>query len=189
MADSILVNKVLSDAEIYESLLPQIEALINPGEPLISNLANVTAALKDAFDKISWVGFYFLKDEKLYLGPFQGKVACTVIDIGKGVCGSSVSRRETIIVDDVDRFPGHIACDSGSRSEIVVPLLNDKKIFGVLDIDSYQLSAFNLIDKQYLEELCKLIVTKLVFNYQEPIISEGVLRTSNKQNQVIKLGL
>jgi GAF domain-containing protein len=171
MADSILVNKVLSDVEIYESLLPQIEALINPGEPLISNLANVTAALKYAFDKISWVGFYLLKNEKLYLGPFQGKVACSVIEIGEGVCGNSATRKETMIVDDVEKFPGHIACDSGSRSEIVIPLLKNDKLFGVLDLDSYQISAFNLIDKQYLEELCKLIVTKLVFNYQEPIIS------------------
>lgn len=186
MAEFISVNKVQEDAEIYESLLPQIEALINPGEPLISNLANVTAALKYAFDKISWVGFYLLKNEKLYLGPFQGKVACSVIEIGKGVCGNSASRKETIIVDDVEKFQGHIVCDNGSRSEIVIPLIKDEKIFGVLDLDSYQISAFNETDKQYLEELCKLIVTKLVFNYQEPIISEGVLRTSNKQNQIIK---
>jgi GAF domain-containing protein len=157
------VNKNLTDAGKYESLLLQIEALINPDEPLISNLANVTAALKAALDKISWVGFYLRKDEKLFLGPFQGNVACTVIEIGKGVCGASALRRETIIVDDVDKFPGHIVCDGGTRSEIVIPLLNDNKVFGVLDLDSYNYSSFNETDKQYLEELCKLIMTKLVF--------------------------
>jgi GAF domain-containing protein len=170
MAESILVNKVLSDAEIYESLLPQIEVLINPGEPLISNLANVTATLKNAFDKISWVGFYLLKDEKLYLGPFQGKVACSVIEIGKGVCGNSATRKETIIVDDVEKFPGHIACDSGSRSEIVIPLLKNDKLFGVLDLDSYQISAFNETDKKYLEQVSVILVKKLDFDYQAPII-------------------
>lgn len=170
MAETLTINKSLSEEGIYRSLLPQIDSLLNPDEPLISNLSNVTAALKEAFDKINWVGFYFLKNEKLFLGPFQGKVACTVIEVGKGVCGNSVSRRETIIVDDVDKFPGHIACDADSRSEIVVPLMNREEIFGVLDVDSYQLSAFNLTDKHYLEVLCKLIVTKLVFNYQKPII-------------------
>jgi L-methionine (R)-S-oxide reductase len=140
MTHSFLVNKNFTDAEKYDSLLLQIEALINPEEPLISNLANVTAALKTAFEKISWVGFYLIKDGKLFLGPFQGNVACTVIEIGKGVCGASTARRDTIIVDDVDKFPGHIACESSTRSEIVVPLLNGKKIFGVLDLDSYQFS-------------------------------------------------
>lgn len=157
------VNINLSDAEKYESILPQVEALINPDEPLISNLANVTAALKEAFDKISWIGFYFLKDKKLFLGPFQGKVACTVIDLGKGVCGKSASQRETIIVDDVDKFPGHIACDGGSRSEIVVPLLRNDEILGVLDLDSYHYSSFNETDKIYLEKLCYSLTQKLPF--------------------------
>ncbi len=157
------VNKNLSDAEKYESLLLQIEALINPYEPLISNLANITAALKGTFDKISWVGFYLIKDEKLYLGPFQGNVACTVIDIGNGVCGNSAMRRETIIVDDVDKFPGHIACDGGTRSEIVVPLLKSDNIFGVLDLDSYHYSSFNETDKIYLEKLCNSLTKKLPF--------------------------
>lgn len=170
MAEIFVINKNLSLQEVYESLLQQLNSLINPDEPLISNLANVTAALKDTFNKISWVGFYLLKKGKLYLGPFQGKVACTVIEIGKGVCGSSAARKETIIVNDVDQFPGHIVCDNGSRSEIVIPLIKDEKIFGVLDLDSYQISAFNETDRQYLEELCKLIMTKLIFNYQEPII-------------------
>lgn len=163
MADTLVINKNLSQQEIYESLLQQLNSLINPDEPLISNLANVTAALKDTFEKISWVGFYLLKNGKLYLGPFQGKVACTVIEIGKGVCGNSAARKETIIVNNVDQFPGHIACDDGSRSEIVIPLIKDEKIFGVLDLDSYQLSAFNETDKHYLEILCKTLIQKLSF--------------------------
>jgi len=163
MIDNLTINKSFSEAEIYESLLQQLNALINPDEPLISNLANVTAALKDTFEKISWVGFYLLKDGKLYLGPFQGKVACTVIEISNGVCGGSAARKETIIVNDVDQFPGHIVCDGGSRSEIVIPLMKDEKIFGVLDLDSYQLSAFNETDKYYLEILNKTLIQKLSF--------------------------
>ena len=161
MTETITINHSQPDAEIYKSLLPQIEALINDEEPLISNLANVTDALKEAFNKISWVGFYLLKEKKLFLGPFQGKVACTIIDIGKGVCGSSVESQKTIIVDDVDKFPGHIACDSGSRSEIVIPLMKGDTIFGVLDLDSYELSSFSETDKKYLELLCDLITKKL----------------------------
>ncbi len=170
MAETLFINKSLSVEEIYQSILPQIESLLNPAEPLISNLSNVTAILKEALDKTSWVGFYFLKNDKLYLGPFQGKVACTVIEIGKGVCGTSAAKKETIIVDNVDKFPGHIACDSGSRSEIVLPLIKNEKIFGVLDLDSYQLSAFNFLDKKYLEQICKLLSDKLVFDYQEPML-------------------
>lgn len=161
ITNSFLKNKDLTEAENYESLLLQIEALINPDEPIISNLANVTAALKSAFDKISWVGFYLHKDKKLFLGPFQGNVACTVIDIGKGVCGTSAARRESIIVEDVDKFPGHIACDAGSRSEIVVPLMKKDKILGVLDLDSYHYSSFDETDKIYLEKLCELLAQKL----------------------------
>ncbi len=163
MAETLVINKNLPQQEIYESLLQQLNSLINPDEPLISNLANVTAALKDTFEKISWVGFYLLKDRKLFLGPFQGKVACTVIEIGKGVCGISAARKESIIVNDVDQFTGHIVCDNSSRSEIVIPLIKDEKIFGVLDLDSYQLSAFNETDKYYLEILCKTLIQKLSF--------------------------
>jgi len=163
MAEILVINKNLSLQEIYESLLRQLNSLVNPDEPLISNLANITAALKDTFEKISWVGFYLLKNEILYLGPFQGKVACTVIEIGQGVCGNSAARKETIIVNDVDQFPGHIVCDNGSRSEIVIPLIKDERILGVLDLDSYQLSAFNETDKYYLEILCKTLIQKLSF--------------------------
>ncbi len=170
MSVAVEINKNLSDEEIYKSLTGQIHALINPDEPIISNLSNLTAALKDAFDKISWVGFYLNKEDKLYLGPFQGKVACTIIDFGKGVCGTALQKRETIIVEDVDKFPGHIACDGGSRSEIVVPLKSGEKISGVLDLDSYNLAAFNETDKKYLEIICSNLVARLDLNFQEPII-------------------
>lgn len=163
MSETLTINKSLTEEEIYKSLLPQIESLINPHEPIISSLANVTAALKEVFDKISWVGFYLVKDNKLYLGPFQGKIACTVIELGKGVCGTSAQQKETIIVEDVEKFPGHIACDSGSRSEIVIPLLRDNKIYGVLDLDSYQLSAFGNTDKIFLEKICSIITNKFLF--------------------------
>lgn len=161
MTENLTINKSLPEEELYKSLLPQIENLINQDEPIISNLSNVTAALKEAFEKISWVGFYFLANNRLYVGPFQGKVACTVIDVGKGVCGTSAEKKESIIVDDVDKFPGHIACDSESRSEIVVPLIKNNNVYGVLDLDSPQLSAFNFLDQQYLEKLCKLITDTL----------------------------
>jgi len=157
--ESVLIDKTRSDEEIYKALLPQVEALLNFEEPWFSNFSNVTAALKDAFDKISWVGFYLLKDGKLFLGPFQGKVACTTIELGKGVCGTSASKKETIFVEDVNKFPGHIACDSGSCSEIVIPLINNEEILGVLDLDSYNFSSFGETDKHYLEKLCKLVVT------------------------------
>ncbi|MFA3782764.1 GAF domain-containing protein [Melioribacteraceae bacterium 4301-Me] len=171
MAESIIINKSNSTEEIYKALLPQINSLLNPNEPLISNLSNVTAALKDAFDKISWVGFYFLKEATLFLGPFQGKVACTSIQFGKGVCGIAAEKKETIIVEDVEKFPGHIACDANSKSEIVAPLTENQKVFGVLDIDSYSLAAFNSVDKYYIETLCKTLVKKLDFKLVKQILS------------------
>jgi GAF domain-containing protein len=164
MIKSFEINKELPDSEIYKALIPQIEGLINPEEPVISNLSNFTAAVNDSFEKISWIGFYFLKGDKLFLGPFQGKVACTVIGTGKGVCGTVVEKKETMIIDDVDQFPGHIACDSSSRSEIVVPLIKDGKIVGVLDLDSRNLSSFNETDKVYLELLAGLLTEKLPFS-------------------------
>lgn len=171
MSETLARNKSLPDDEIYRALLPQIESLLNENEPLISNLANVTAALKEAFDKISWVGFYLMKENQLFLGPFQGKIACTIIEVGKGVCGTAAANKKTMIVEDVEKFPGHIACDSGSRSEIVVPLLKNNIVYGVLDLDSYQLSAFNFLDQQYLEKLCKLLSDKLNFEKLASIIS------------------
>jgi GAF domain-containing protein len=161
MAENLTIDKNKTEEEIYLSLLPQIKALINCEEPIISNLSNTTAALKEALDKISWVGFYLLKNDKLFLGPFQGKTACTTIKISSGVCGTSAQNKETIIVDDVDKFPGHIACDAGSKSEIVVPLIKNEKLIGVLDVDSYAYSSFNEIDKKYLEKVCELLCERL----------------------------
>jgi L-methionine (R)-S-oxide reductase len=171
MSETIIIDKNLSIKELYQALLPQIDSLIDPAEPLISNLSNVSAAIKEVFDKISWVGFYLLKDEKLFLGPFQGKTSCTVIGMGKGVCGSAAVRKKTIIVEDVDKFPGHIACDGRSKSEIVVPLIKDDRVFGVLDLDSYELSSFDTTDQIYLEKLCNSLTTRLNFDLVKTIIS------------------
>lgn len=145
-----------SKAEIYQSLLPQIKALIE-GEPdLVANLANVAAALKEQFGWL-WVGFYLVKNGELVLGPFQGPVACTRISKGRGVCGVAWQQAQTLIVPDVKKFPGHIACSSISRSEIVVPLISNNEVVGVLDIDSELLDLFDETDKKYLEEVVSLI--------------------------------
>lgn len=141
-----------SKEEKYRSLLPQIKSLLEGEDDLIANLANVTAALKEAFD-FFWVGFYLVKQGQLVLGPFQGPVACTRICMGKGVCGAAWQEAATQVVPDVDAFPGHIACSSMSRSEIVVPLLKNGEVWGVLDIDSDRLESFDEIDKQFLEEI------------------------------------
>lgn len=139
--------------EQYKSLLPQIKGLIQ-GEPdLIANLANAVAALKETFG-FFWVGFYIVKGEELVLGPFQGPVACTRISKGKGVCGTSWMNKETLLVPDVDAFPGHIACSSLSRSEIVVPLMSNGEVVAVLDVDSSELNDFDHTDSKYLNELC-----------------------------------
>jgi len=170
MSETIIIDINLSGKELYKDLLPQIDSLINDAQPLISNLANVSAALKEAFDKISWIGFYLLKDEKLFLGAFQGKTACTLIGMGNGVCGSAAIQKKTIIVEDVDKFPDHIACDGRARSEIVIPLIKDNIVFGVLDLDSYELSAFDEIDQIYLEKLCNALTSKLNFNLVTSIL-------------------
>lgn len=147
--------------EIYESLIPQIKNLLDAEDSLISNLANVTAALKEAFPKFSWVGFYMFDGEKLFLGPFQGKVACTKIEIGKGVCGFAAEKMESIIVPDVNQFEGHIACDTQTKSEIVIPLFDDEGILGVLDIDSYEYNTFDDTDLTQLEELTDYLVNEI----------------------------
>jgi L-methionine (R)-S-oxide reductase len=163
MAETVLIDKELSLEEKYNSLLPQLKSLLTPGDNLISNLANCTAALKQAFDKINWVGFYLFDGKELYLGPFQGKAACTSIKIGKGVCGTAAEKRETIIVPDVSQFAGHIYCDPDSKSEIVVPILRkDGSLFGVLDLDSNELSSFNGTDKKYLEEICNFLAQVII---------------------------
>lgn len=143
--------------EQYQSLIPQIKALIE-GEPdLIANLANTVAALKEQFGWL-WVGFYLVKGDELVLAPFQGPVACTRIKKGRGVCGSSWEKATTLVVADVEQFPGHIACSSASRSEIVIPIIRDHNVIGVLDVDSNQLAAFDNTDKTYLEEIVKTII-------------------------------
>lgn len=143
-------------AEQYESLLPQLKGLLE-GEPdLVANLANVTAALKEQFGWF-WVGFYLVKNEELVLGPFQGPVACTRIKKGKGVCGSSWAQAATLIVPDVEKFPGHIACSSLSRSEIVVPILKNNEVVAVLDVDSDAYDQFDDTDQLFLERIVRLI--------------------------------
>lgn len=161
MAEILKIDNNLSDEEKYFLLSRQITSLINREDNFISNLANVTAALKQTFAKISWVGFYLYDGEKLYLGPFQGKVACTKIEIGKGVCGKVAELKETLIVPDVYKFPGHIFCDPDSMSEIVVPLIKSNKLIGVLDIDSAHLNSFNEKDKIYLEQICNFITEEI----------------------------
>ncbi len=170
MIQKAVFNKDLSDKEIYESILPVIDSLITPGEPVISVLSNITAVIKEAFGKVSWAGFYLLKENRLYLGPFQGKLACTIIPAGKGVCGTSLVRKETIIVDDVDKFEGHIACDSDSRSEIVVPIVKNGIAFGVIDLDSTDYSSFNETDKYYIEKIASVIAGKIDLELLKNII-------------------
>jgi len=140
----------------YESLVPQIKGLLEGETDLVANLANVAAALKEQFGWF-WVGFYLVKDNELVLGPFQGPVACTRIRKGRGVCGSSWEQQKTLIVPDVEKFPGHIACSSLSKSEIVVPVIRNNEVVGVLDVDSDQYDQFDSTDQHYLEQIVSLI--------------------------------
>ncbi len=162
MAESILIDKDLSLEDQYKLFIKQVKSLLDKNDNLLSNLSNFTAALKQTFDKISWVGFYLFDGQKLYLGPFQGKIACTAIGLGKGVCGTAAQNQEVLIVPDVNKFSGHIACDSDSESEIVVPLIKDDKLFGVLDIDSPGLSSFDETDKTYLKEIANFLVQEII---------------------------
>lgn len=157
MAEELIVSPGERE-EIYHSLIPQIKALIGDEKDTIANLANVAAALKQALN-FFWVGFYLVKGDELVLGPFQGPIACTRIQKGKGVCGSSWELSKTIIVDDVDEFPGHIACSSLSKSEIVLPLIKDGAIVAILDLDSDKIADFNAVDQKYLSNLCEWLVT------------------------------
>ncbi len=155
MAESILKIEG-SREEQYKNLLPQVKALL-AGEPnTIANMANVAAALKETFD-FFWIGFYIVENDELVLGPFQGPVACTRIPFGKGVCGTSWKENRIVIVDDVDQFPGHIACSSLSKSEIVVPVFRDNTVVAVLDVDSTNYAEFNETDAHYLKEICGCI--------------------------------
>jgi len=157
MAESLVIDVAAGKEEKYKTLLPQISSLISGETDLVANLANVSAALKEAFS-FFWVGFYIVKNNELVLGPFQGPIACTRIGFGKGVCGTSWKEKKTIIVPNVDEFPGHIACSSASKSEIVVPVFNSQKeVILVLDIDSNQFNTFDETDKFYLEKLASII--------------------------------
>lgn len=159
MAEDLNIITSTNKAEQYQSLIPQIEALLM-GEPdLVANLANVCAALKEQF-KWFWVGFYLVKGDELVLGPFQGPVACTRIGLGKGVCGTAWQQEKTLVVPDVDAFPGHIACSSLSKSEIVLPLFSNGKVVGVLDVDSAEVNEFDETDAKYLQQIIELISFK-----------------------------
>lgn len=155
MAEDLLITKG-TKAQQYESLLPQLKGILAGEQDLVANLANVAAALKEQFNWL-WVGFYLVKDDELVLGPFQGPVACTRIRKGKGVCGSSWLKAKTLIVPDVEKFPGHIACSSLSKSEIVVPVFHNNEVIGVLDADSVELNKYDTIDQHYLEEIIRMI--------------------------------
>ena len=156
MAESLTIPSSNNRAEIYQSLIPQIRALVAGETDLVANLANITAALKQGLG-FFWVGFYLVKEGQLVLGPFQGPVACTRIDFDKGVCGACYTRREVIVVPEVELFPGHIACSSDSRSEIVLPGLKNGKVLLVLDVDSNQVNDFSEVDRKALTELMKVI--------------------------------
>jgi L-methionine (R)-S-oxide reductase len=162
LSESLIVKDDLSLDEKYKLLVKQVKSLLTKEENILSNLSNFTAALKQTFNKISWVGFYLYDGKKLYLGPFQGKVACTIIEIGKGVCGTSAKEKKSIVVNDVDKFPGHIACDPESRSEIVIPIMKYDNLYGVLDVDSAELNSFDNTDKKYLEEFCKFLSEEII---------------------------
>lgn len=156
MAEDLTIIKG-AKKEQYQSILPQIQSLLEGEEDLVANLANVTAALKQQFNWL-WVGFYLVKNEELVLAPFQGPVACTRIKKGRGVCGTSWAQKKTLIVPDVEKFPGHIACSSLSKSEIVIPLIKNDQVVGVLDVDSEKLNAFDETDQYYLEQIVELLL-------------------------------
>lgn len=155
MAEDLLIQKGTNKIEAYQSIIPQIKALVSYETDLIANMGNIAAALKEQFD-FFWVGFYLVKGDELLLGPFQGPVACTRIPKGQGVCGAAWEKGEVLLVPDVDAFPGHIACSSASKSEIVLPVYRNKEIIAVLDVDSAELNSFDEVDQQYLTEIAAL---------------------------------
>jgi L-methionine (R)-S-oxide reductase len=155
MAEDLIISGQTKE-EKYNSLVPQIEALVTGEHDLIANLSNICAAIKFGMD-FFWVGFYFVKDNQLVLGPFQGPVACTRINKGKGVCGAAWEKKQTLIIEDVDQFPGHIACSSLSKSEIVLPGFNNKgEVIFVLDVDDDKLATFDETDKKFLQHIVEL---------------------------------
>lgn len=156
MAEELIISSILNKEQKYLALLPQIKALVTGENNLTANLANISAALKQTFNWW-WVGFYWVDDNELVLGPFQGPIACTRIAKGKGVCGSSWLNQQTIVVPDVEKFPGHIACSAASKSEIVVPIIKNNVVIGVLDCDSEHLNHYDETDSIYLKQLCQII--------------------------------
>lgn len=158
--EQIKISTTEDKEKVYLELLPQLESLVEGETDFIANLANISAALKQSLKYVSWVGFYLLKDNELVVGPFQGKVACTRIKIGSGVCGTAAADKKTIIVPNVHEFPGHIFCDPDSKSEIVIPLMKDQTVFGVMDLDSYDYNSFNSVDAIYLQQVATVISRK-----------------------------
>lgn len=156
MAEELIISATADKKEKYRELLPQVEAMVEGEKDLIANLSNIAAALKQTFN-FFWVGFYLVKENQLVLGPFQGPIACTRINFGKGVCGTSWKEKKTILVPDVDQFPGHIACSSASKSEIVLPAFKGGEVALVLDVDSDRLNDFDHIDQEQLEKLMRII--------------------------------
>jgi len=157
MADSIYISHTLAGKkERYEALIPQVRALVSGEEDFIANISNIVAALKEAMS-FFWIGVYFVKNNELVLGPFQGPVACTRIQRGRGVCGTAWNEKRVIVVEDVEQFPGHIACSALSKSEIVLPAYKNGEVFLVLDVDSEQLAMFNHDDEKYLGEIIQII--------------------------------
>lgn len=156
MAEELLISTSSDKAERYKTLVPQIEALVTGENDVVANLANIAAALKQSMD-FFWVGFYIVRENQLVLGPFQGPIACTRINLGKGVCGTSWKEGKTIVVPNVDEFPGHIACSSASKSEIVLPAFKNGSVALVLDVDSDQLNDFDDTDAKALEQVMRII--------------------------------
>ena len=162
MAEELKISNEASKEEVYQEILPQIESIISVEDDIVANLANICAVLDTAFGHL-WTGFYVRQEDTLVLGPFQGPLACTRIPlkpVARGVCGASAAQQETLVVPEVDKFPGHIACSSSSKSEIVVPLIADGETKLVLDIDSQDIDTFDSTDAQYLEELIEIIKRK-----------------------------
>jgi L-methionine (R)-S-oxide reductase len=156
MAEELIIASSVDKRERYETLIPQIEALVTGETDQVANFSNIVAALKQTMD-FFWVGFYIVKNNQLVLGPFQGPIACTRIDFGKGVCGASWKQKKTILVPDVDAFPGHIACSSASKSEIVLPAFKNGEVALVLDVDSDKLNDFDSVDQDALERVMRII--------------------------------
>ena len=160
MAEELIISTSQDKNEKYETLLPQIEGLLKDEPDLVANLANISSALKFGMG-FFWVGFYLVKNDELVLGPFQGPIACTRIKKGKGVCGTAWEKKEVILVPDVEQFPGHIACSSDSRSEIVLPAFKNSAVQLIMDVDSDKINDFDLTDQAYLQKIIQLVESKL----------------------------